>query len=100
MNFLIQNKNRMEAVSAAKKIVNQWVETGKAEIKKNKTKETGQDDKKFDVTAVNRSSVETLVKVIYLQINVKLKFSFSNTSRNEISLSVGLRNNEIKFFKM
>ena len=60
----------VKAVNAAKKIVNQWVEAGKAETKKKKTKETAQDDKKFDVTAVNRSSVETLVKVIYLEINV------------------------------
>ena len=68
----------MHAVSAAKKVVNQWVEAGKAEVKKNKTKEAEQDDKKFDVTTVNKSSVEALVKVGYLKISVMLQFSLSN----------------------
>ena len=61
---LLQNKNRSNALAAAKKVVNQWVEAGKSKVKYNKANGTGEMDRqKLDVTAINQSAIEALAKV-------------------------------------
>ena len=67
--FSYQNKNRLEALAAAKKVVNTWVEAGKPKVK---TDDTAKDEKKeLDTTAPNKSAVEALAKVNIHAICVK-----------------------------
>ncbi len=70
-NSCFQNKNKLEAVAAAKKVVNQWVEKGNPKAKNNESEMCSTE---FDVTVVSRSALAAVAKVF--SSNLKLSVLF------------------------